>query len=74
MFGFSLLYTNISHCKLKSEMKRLINFIFFFNGREEDLFGVTRNGAIWTNDQQKYILTFNKTSLKLAINYLLDKC
>ena len=36
--------------------------------------GITMYGAISTNDKQKYRLSFNKLSLKLAINYLLDNC
>ena len=67
MFDFSTMYTNILHPKLKSVMGELINF--YFPGADEELFGITRYGTIWTNNQQKYKLSFNKTSLKLALTY-----
>ena len=37
------------------------------------LTGIIKYGTIRTNNQQKYNLIFYETSLKLAINYLLDK-
>ena len=36
---------------------------------DKELIRVTRYGAISTNSQQQYRLSFNKRSLKLAINY-----
>ena len=53
-------------------MGELINFCF--NGGDKEFIGITRYGAIWTNSQEKYKLYFNKITLKLAINYLLDNC
>ena len=50
---------------------QLINFCF--NGWNKGFIGTTRYGAIWTN-QEKYRMSFDKTSLKLAIYYLLDSC
>ena len=43
----------------------LINFCF--NGWGKGFIGTTRYGAIWTNNQEKYRMSFDKTSLKLAI-------
>ena len=48
----------------------LINFSSNDGGKK--LGGSSRYSAIWTNTQQKHRLPLNKTSLKLAINYLLD--
>ena len=67
MFDLSSLYTNIPHHQLKSVMGQLINFCF--NGGDEEFIGTTRYCA---NSQQKHRLSFNKSSSKLAFNYLLD--
>ena len=69
-FDFSTLYTNIAHHKLKSLMRELIKFCF--NGDVKEFIGITRYGAIWITSWEKYELSFNKTSLKLAISYLID--
>lgn len=60
-FDFSSLFINIPHHKLKSVIEELINFCF--NGRNEKCIGIFGYGATWTNNQQKYRLSFNKTSL-----------
>ena len=67
-FNFSTLYTNIPHHELKSVMGKFINYC---NVDDKESIGITKNGAIWTNSQEKYRLPFNKKSLKLTINYLL---
>ena len=51
-------------------MRELINFCF--DGGNKEFIDITRYGAIWTNSGEKYRLYFNGTSLKLAINYLID--
>ena len=51
-------------------MGKLINF--FLNGGDKEFIVPTRYDAIWANSRQKHKLAFNKTSLKLAINYLLN--
>ena len=56
--------------KLKSVIRELINCCF--NGGDRQLIGITRYGAFWTNSQEKHRSFFNKTFLKLAIDYLLD--
>ena len=62
MFDSSTLYTNIPQQELKSVMGELINFCF--SGEDKKIAEITRYGAIWNNNHQKYGLT-----LKLAINY-----
>ena len=55
---FSSLYTIISHHQVNDE--RVDWFLF------------QRCGAIWTNSRQKYNFPFKKSSLKLAVHYLLE--
>ena len=69
----SLLYMQIfKPHKLKSLMLELI--IFCFYGGDKEFIVIIENGATCNNDQRKYRLSFNKTSLNVAINYLLDNC
>ena len=49
-------------------MGELINVCF--HGGDKVFLGINIYGATWTNSWEKYRLLFNKTSLKLAINYL----
>ena len=42
----------IPHQNFKSLMGKLINFSF--NGGVKEFIGITKYGAIWTNDQQKH--------------------
>ena len=51
-------------------MGKFINFCF--NGGDKEFIQMARYGAIWTNSLEKHRLFFNKTSLKLTINYVLD--
>ena len=48
-------------------MGDLINF--YFNRGCQEFFGITRHGAIQTNNQQKYRSFFNKTTVKSTINF-----
>ena len=41
---------------------------------DKEFIGTINYGAIWNNNQQKHRLLFSKTSLKLAVNYLLNNC
>ena len=59
---FSNLYTNILYNKLENVIRQLINFCF--EGR----------GRTWSDIQDKFKVTFDKASLKLVINFLLDNC
>ena len=64
-FDLSTLYPIIPHDKLKPVMPELINFCFY--GGNKEFIGITRYGAIWTKSREKQKLSFNKTSLKMAI-------
>lgn len=68
--GFSILYANIPHYKTKSAMKKLINLCL--NIGHKEIIEITRYGATSSNSQEKPRPYCNKTSLKIAINYLLD--
>ena len=69
-YDFSILYTNIQHNKLENLMGELIDFCF--KGREKHFISVMKFGATWTDIKNKLRITFDKSSLKLAINFLLD--
>jgi len=71
-FDFSTLYTKIPHDKLKSVMRELINFCF--KGGENKYIAVNKFGARWVKEKNPNMTVFDKTSLKLAINFLLDNC
>ena len=73
-FNFHLryLHSKYSPChKLRTVMVILIDF--FFESGDTEFTRITRYGVIWISSRQKYRLYF-KTSLKSAINYLLNNC
>ena len=43
-------------------------------GDEKQFIVVTKFGAKWTDNKLKFKITFDKASLKLTINFLLDNC
>ena len=45
---------------------------FCFNGGDKKFIAITRSCAIWPNSQEKHKLLFDKSSLKLATNDLLQ--
>lgn len=49
VFGFSTLYENVPHHKLKSVMVELIKFCF--SGGVKEFIGIAQYGVIWTNNQ-----------------------
>ena len=71
-FDFSTLYTSIPHDKLKNALREIINF--GFKGGDKFYIGITNYGARWVKDKSACNITFDKSSLKLAINFLLDQC
>ena len=71
-FDFSTLYTSIPHDKLKNALREVINF--GFKGGDKFYIGINKYGAKWVNDKSSCPVTFDKASLKLAINFLLDQC
>lgn len=71
-FDFATLYTNIPHGKLKTVLREIINFCF--KGGDKKYIEVNKYGAKWVSSRHASNVTFDKRSLKLAINYLLDNC
>ena len=53
-------------------MRELINFCF--KGKEKQFIAVAKIIATWTDNKKKFQVTFDKNSLKLVINFLLDNC
>ena len=53
-------------------MRELINF--YFKGGEKEFIVVAKFSATWTDNRNKFKITFDKASLKLAITFLLDNC
>ena len=51
-------------------MRELINLRF--KGGEKQFTVVTKSVATWADDKNKFKAKFDKDSLKLAINFLLD--
>ena len=51
-------------------MRELINFSF--KGSVKQYIAVLEFGGTWTDDKNKFETTFEKASLELAINFLLD--
>ena len=71
-YEFSTFYTNIPQSKVKNVMRELINFCF--KSGEKQFVAVTKFGAVGTEKKNKFKITFDQASLKLAINFLLDNC
>ena len=53
-------------------MREVINFCF--KGWERQFNALTKSGATWTDNKNKLIITFDKVSLKLVINFPLNNC
>ena len=47
---------------------------FCSKGEKKQFIAIKKFGATWTDNENKFKVTFNKASLKLAINFLLDNC
>ena len=69
-YDLSTLYTNISHNEVKAwwgscsvSLSKVV---------ETSLMSLTKFCATWIDDKNKFKTTFDKTSAKLAINFLLD--
>ena len=52
--------------------RELINFCF--KGGSGNSIAVTKFGARWVDYKKNSKIVFDKTNLKLAINFLLDNC
>ena len=68
-YDFSTLYTIIPQNKLKNVMRKLINCCF--KVEEEQFIAVTKYGATWTDNKNIFKINFDKTFLKLVINFFL---
>ena len=66
---FLYLYTNFSHNKIKNVMTERINFIFKRGGTQ--FIVVKKICTTYIDDKNKFKITFDKASLKLAIDFLL---
>ena len=53
-------------------MRELINFCF--KGGEKHFIAVAKFRATWTDNKNKFKITFDKVSLKLSINFFLSNC
>ena len=58
--------------KLKSVIEELMLFSCY--GGDNESSEIIRYSTIWPSNQQEHKLTFNKRSLRSAINYLLGNC
>ena len=80
---FIFVYSIYKNCTPEIQISQRRVDLFCFNVGDKKFIGITRFGALWTNSQQKYRLYFgnrkcrlyfNKTSFKLAINFLVGNC
>ena len=71
-YDFSTLHTIVLHNKLKNVVRELLNFCF--KGRKKQFIAVTKFGATWTDNENKFKITFDTASLKLSIDFLLGNC
>ena len=53
-------------------MKDLINFCF--KGSKKEFIAAGNFDATWADNENKFNITFDKASLKLAIDFYLDNC
>ena len=53
-------------------MRELFNFCI--TERLENYIAATKLGSRWFNDKKNYNVVFDKTKLKLAMNYLIGNC
>ena len=67
--GFSIFYINIPQSKLKNLMRELHSVLKVVG---KQFIAVTKLDEIWTDIKNKVKITFDKASLKLAIDLLLD--
>ena len=71
-FDFSTLHTIVLHNKLKNVLREQLSFCF--KGRKKQFIAVTKFGATWTDNENKFKITFDTASLKLFIDFLLGNC
>jgi len=71
-FDFSTLYTKIPHDKLIFVLNSLIDFCY--KHMEYKTLAVTKYGAKWVNDADRYDICFDCSGMKEAVAYLLSNC
>ena len=71
-YGLSTLYTKIPHSKLLRVLNELIDFCF--DGGLHKYISVNKFVARWISVSDSYFVVFDKFSLKMAIEYVLDNC
>ena len=71
-YDFSTLYTKIPHDKLLFVLNSLVDFCF--DGGTSDYIAVTNYGARWVTNPSKSKFMYNKSSIKLALRYLMSNC
>ena len=72
-FDFSTLYTKIPHQKLIKELSEIIDFVFDF-GRNS-IIAISKFGKVyWCEKKPKDLISFSKSSLKTAVQYLIENC
>ena len=69
---FSTLDTNMPQNMLKYPIKEVKDICF--KVKQGRYIVISEYGGTWTNDTNKYNLSFDKKSPKLAINYFLEQC
>ena len=69
-YDFSTLFTKLPHDKLKSKLSSIPDFAF--NKEDKTFIRLFNNGAAYWGKKTKGRLGFSKTSLKTAINYLIE--
>ena len=71
-YEFSTHYMNIPHNKLKYMIRELIHYLF--RGGEKQFTVVITFGATWAGNKNGFKISFDKDSLKRAVNFVLDNC
>ena len=68
----STLYTKLAYDKLKSKFSSIIDFTF--KGGNKTFIRLSHNAAAYCWKKTKRELRFSKTSVKTAINHLIENC
>ena len=71
-FYFLTLYTKLPHDKLKPKLSSIVDFAF--KGGNKAFVRLSNNEAAYWGTKTKVGIGFSKTSLKTAINHLIENC
>ena len=72
IFGFSTVYTKLSHDEIFCALHKLIDFSF--NGGQTKFMTISKFGGRWSKEPSDHEICFNKHNMKDAISYLLSNC